>query len=60
MTYDDNLCAVMDESDAPLTEEEFGRTIDDDIVLLELMKKDGIEPDKDSRLYQVGKELGMF
>ena len=55
-----NLCAVMDESDAPLTEEEFGRTIDDDIVLLELMKKDGIEPDKDSRLYQVGKELDMF
>lgn len=51
---------VMDESDAPYTEAEFHRTTEDDLTLLEIVKRDGLELDPNSRLYTVGKQLSLI
>lgn len=51
---------LMDESDAPYTEAEFHRTIEDDLTLLEIVKRDGLELDPNSRLYKVGKQLSLI
>ena len=51
---------VMDESDAPFREDEYTRTLEDDIVLLNIVKRDGLELDPESRLYKLGKKLNML
>lgn len=50
----------MDESDAPFREDEYTRTLEDDIVLLNIVKRDGLELDPESRLYKLGKKLNML
>ena len=51
---------ILDESGIPFTEEEYQRTLEDDLFLLEMIKRDNLELKPDSRLYKLGKELGMF
>lgn len=51
---------LMDETDAPLSEHDFNRTLDDDIALLEIVKRDKLELDPNSRLYKIGKQLNMI
>lgn len=41
---------LMDESDAPFKENEYTRTLEDDIVLLKIVREDNLELDPDSRL----------
>ena len=55
-----NLRYLMDESDAPFREDEYTRTLEDDIVLLNIVKRDGLELDPESRLYKLGKKLNML
>ncbi len=51
---------LMDETDAPYKEGEYKRTLEDDIVLLNIVKRDGLELEPESRLYSVGKKLGII
>ena len=51
---------VMDESDAPFREDEYTRTLEDDIVLLNIVKRDGLELDPESRLYKLGRKVGKL
>ena len=55
----DNLFCVMDETDKPYKENEYQRTLQDDIELLEIVKKDKLELLPDSRLAQVAKRIGF-
>ena len=55
-----NYQYLMDESDAPFREDEYTRTLEDDIVLLNIVKRDGLELNPESRLYKLGKKLGML
>ena len=55
----DNLFCVMDETDKPYKENEYQRTLRDDIELLEIVKKDKLELLPDSRLAQVAKQIGF-
>ena len=55
-----NYQYLMDESDAPFREDEYTRTLEDDIVLLNIVKRDGLELDPESRLYKLGKKLNMI
>lgn len=55
-----NLDVIMDESDVPYTSEERPRTIERDLILLNMVKEDGLELDEDSRLYRLGKKLGII
>ena len=50
----------MDETDIPFKEEEYQRTLEDDLELLEIVKKDNLELNPDSRLFKLGKELGII
>jgi hypothetical protein len=59
MKYDPDLY-LMDEEDAPYKENEYNWTRKDDLALLEIVKRDGLELKPDSELYQLGKELGIL
>ena len=46
--------------ECPFKEEEYQRTLEDDLELLEIVKKDNLELNPDSRLFKLGKELGII
>lgn len=51
---------LIDDSDVPFREDEYTRTLEDDIVLLNIVKRDGLELNPDSSLYKLGKRLNMI
>ena len=53
---EEKLYCVMDEHDAPY--EDYEQTREDDLVLLELVKKHGLQMDTSSRLYKVAEKEG--
>lgn len=50
----------IDDTDVPFEDDEYQRTLDDDIVLLNIVKRDGLELKPESRLYKIGKELKII
>lgn len=51
---------MIDDTDVPLREDEYMRKLEDDIVLLNIVKRDGLELKPDSSLYILGKRLNMI
>ena len=51
---------MIDDTDVPLREDEYTRKLEDDIVLLNIVKRDGLELKPDSSLYILGKRLNMI
>jgi hypothetical protein len=59
MKYDPDMY-LMDESDVPYKEGEYNWTRKDDMALLDVVVRDGLELKPDSDLYRLGKELGVL
>ena len=48
---------VIEDNDTPLLECEYQRTLEDDLVLLKIVKRDGLELNPDGTLYKLAKEM---
>lgn len=48
---------IIEDNDTPLSEYEYQRTLEDDLILLEIVKRDGLELNPDGRLYKLAKEI---
>lgn len=48
---------IIEDNDTPLSECEYQRTLEDDLVLLEIVKRDGLELNPDGTLYKLAKEM---